>query len=116
MYLGYQLDKSGVRFIAMVANRRDTLEKNQLMKFIDIQETTDVYVLYDGKYMTDAERARAVAVDNIKNRIRILHQKLSETDYLAMKYAEGLMTDKQYQPIRSNRMAWRREIDELKAS
>lgn len=47
--------------------------------------------------------------------IRTLKQSLAETDYKAIKYAEGVMTDEDYQATGIQRQAWRRRINELEA-
>lgn len=40
-------------------------------------------------------------------------EQLASTDYKAIKYAEGLMTDEEYEPIRQHRMELRKLINEL---
>ena len=47
--------------------------------------------------------------------IRTLKQSLADTDYKAIKYAEGVMTDEDYQETGIQRQAWRRRINELEA-
>lgn len=42
-----------------------------------------------------------------------LKQNLADTDYQAIKYAEGLLTLDEYEPIREQRQAWRDEINRL---
>ena len=42
-----------------------------------------------------------------------LKQKLDDTDYQAIKYAEGWLTDEEYEPIRLQRQEWRDEINRL---
>ena len=42
-----------------------------------------------------------------------LKEELSQTDYKAIKYAEGVMTDEEYQPTGIQRQAWRHRINEL---
>ena len=42
-----------------------------------------------------------------------LKEELSQTDYKAIKYAEGVMTDDEYQPVGIQRQAWRHRINEL---
>lgn len=42
-----------------------------------------------------------------------LKEELSQTDYKAIKYAEGVMTDEDYQPTGIQRQAWRKRINEL---
>ena len=46
-------------------------------------------------------------------RIAELKQKLKETDYQAIKYAEGAMTAAEYAPYKADRAKWRAEINEL---
>ena len=50
-----------------------------------------------------------------KNRQRIqqLKQYLADTDYQAIKYAEGRMTQEEYAPISNQRQMWRDEINRL---
>ena len=36
-----------------------------------------------------------------------------ETDYKALKYAEGVLTESEYEPIKQRRQEWRRRINEL---
>lgn len=49
----------------------------------------------------------------INERIAELKELLSNTDYKAIKYAEGEMTPAEYEPIREQRKAWRNEINKL---
>lgn len=46
-------------------------------------------------------------------KILVLKQKLKNTDYQAIKYAEGLLTEEEYAPIKAQRQAWRNEINAL---
>lgn len=46
-------------------------------------------------------------------RIEELKTLLSSTDYQAIKFAEGAISEEQYAPIREQRQAWRNEINEL---
>lgn len=45
--------------------------------------------------------------------IAILKSKLTATDYKAIKYAEGEISEVDYEPIREQRREWRRAINEL---
>ncbi len=50
----------------------------------------------------------------IKNtKIAELKYKLSQTDYQALKYAEGQITEEEYAPIKAQRQEWRDEINLL---
>lgn len=44
-----------------------------------------------------------------------LKQKLFETDYKAIKYAEGWYSDEEYAEVKAQRETWREEIRELEA-
>ena len=46
-------------------------------------------------------------------RIGILKCKLKDSDYKAIKYAEGVFTEEEYAPIRAERQALRDEINKL---
>lgn len=47
--------------------------------------------------------------------ILTLKKQLADTDYKAIKFAEGVMTDEDYQATGIQRQAWRRRINELEA-
>ena len=47
--------------------------------------------------------------------ISVCKQNLKLTDYKAIKFAEGLLTDKEYKPIKEQREEWRRQINEYEA-
>lgn len=42
-----------------------------------------------------------------------LKTRLAETDYKAIKYAEGLISAEEYEPIKAQRQSWRDEINNL---
>lgn len=44
-----------------------------------------------------------------------LKEQLKQTDYQAIKYMEGLISEEDYAPIKSQRQAWRDEINQLEA-
>ena len=46
-------------------------------------------------------------------KIHRLKAMLRQTDYQAIKYAEGVLTEEEYAPIKAKRQAWRDEINEL---
>ena len=51
-----------------------------------------------------------------QNRIAELKRNLADTDYQAIKYAEGMIGENDYRPIKAQRQAWRDEINELEFS
>lgn len=63
--------------------------------------------IYIGKTETEKKR------DDAEARIRMLKAKLTETDYIATKIAEGSATADEYAEKIAERQAWRAEINEL---
>lgn len=50
---------------------------------------------------------------NIENEIAICMQMLANTDYKALKHADGAITDDDYATTKAERQAWRDRINEL---
>lgn len=48
-------------------------------------------------------------------RISWLMSQLNGSDYKAIKYAEGEMTEEEYAPVKEQRRQWRAEINQLQA-
>ena len=46
-------------------------------------------------------------------KIAELKRMLADTDYKAIKYAEGLISDEEYMPIKAERESWRKKINRL---
>lgn len=73
----------------------------------------DVTQGYDGQfYITGYEPVTPSSVI-ASLRITELKDKLSSTDYQAIKFAEGQISAEDYEPIKLQRQAWRNEINEL---
>ena len=51
--------------------------------------------------------------EDIESKIAELKQKLTDTDYIACKIAEGAATREEYADMIAQRQAWRDEINEL---
>ena len=51
----------------------------------------------------------------LSDRIAELKKKLSDTDYVVIKIAEGAATAKEYAEVIANRQKWREEINALEA-
>ena len=49
----------------------------------------------------------------VEDRIHELKRLLADSDYKAIKFAEGQITEEEFAPIRAQRQAWRSEINEL---
>jgi len=52
---------------------------------------------------------------NIREQIATLKQNLADTDYQAIKYAEGQISEQDYAPIKAQRQTWRDQINQLEA-
>lgn len=72
-------------------------------------------IIYDAKSgkKTILETNEECVAYSTELQIRILKQQLADTDYQAIKYAEGQLSDEEYAPIREQRQAWRDEINKL---
>ena len=59
---------------------------------------------------------RQAEIDEIQRKISKAKAKLSQTDYQAIKYFEGFISETDYAPIKAQRQAWRKEINDLEMS
>lgn len=73
-------------------------------------EITDITADAEAYYaeLQRQEDQRAIVAE-----VKELKQKLADTDYMAIKYAEGWITAEDYAPIKAQRQAWRDRINEL---
>lgn len=55
----------------------------------------------------------ATQIENANIRIEELKFNLSKTDYQAIKFAEGALTEEEYAETKAQRQAWRDEINRL---
>lgn len=78
------------------------------------------YAVENGEFVikrrtpSEAE-TKADSLASINQQIRELQDKLSATDYQALKYSEGWITEKDYTEIKANRQSWRDAINQLQA-
>ena len=56
---------------------------------------------------------RELEIMSANSEIRELKQKLNATDYKAIKYAEGVLSEDEYSGTQAQRQAWRDRINEL---
>lgn len=87
---------NGGRDVKWVIDQAEILAKEAYDEYEDIQR----YVLY-----TDKELAQF--------KINELKQKLSETDYIAAKIAEGVATKEEYKEQLEKRQEWRNQINSI---
>lgn len=71
-------------------------------------------VVINGK-VVDIEIEETALEISAEVRIAELKQRLADTDYKAIKYAEGEMTAEEYAETKAQRRAWRAEINALEA-
>lgn len=79
------------------------------------------YAVVDGKFTIKrrtptVEEVKADETTEINRQIRELKKKLFDTDYKAIKYSEGWLTDEEYAEVKAQREEWRKCINELEAS
>ena len=96
-------------------NDEKTYNENGYYKLVredypqDTNSYTVVYELKDNAiYMT-----WRIAEISTENKIYQLKESLANTDYQAIKYAEGWLTTEEYEPLRLQRQEWRDEINRL---
>ena len=58
---------------------------------------------------------RQAEIDEIQRKIDETKAKLSQTDYQAIKYAEGFISETDYAPMKALRQAYRDEINRLES-
>ena len=61
----------------------------------------------------EEEELRRIRIYEVNKQIDDLRMFLIQTDYKAIKYAEGLLKAEEYEPIKQQRQAWRDEINQL---
>ncbi len=85
--------------------------------FNEVDTSTTPKAIFANEYTHYPEvRELEIAIDPIaekQTRIAELKRKLDETDYQAIKYAEGFISETDYAPIKAQRQAWRDEINKL---
>ena len=54
--------------------------------------------------------------EEMEAEIRGLQQLLTATDYKALKHADGALTDEEYEPTRTQRAEYRKQINDLQAA
>lgn len=78
------------------------------------------YAVVDGKFTIKRrtpieEEVKTDGAAEINRQIRELKQKLFDTDYKAIKYSEGWLTEEEYAGVKAQREEWRKRINELEA-
>lgn len=76
------------------------------------------YAIVDGKFTIKrrtptVEEIKADEAAAINKQIRELKKQLADTDYKAIKYSEGWLTDEEYAEVKTQREEWRSAINKL---
>ena len=80
----------------------------------DVQ-VSDINHGYYPKELCPMKTEQDLLKDQYRLEIQQLKKQLSDTDYKAIKYAEGQLTEEEYSPIRLQRQSYRDRINELEA-
>lgn len=68
----------------------------------------------DGKVVADTDKIKQLEnAKMVEDEYNDLSQKLASTDYVVIKIAEGVATEKEYADVLKNREDWRKRINEL---
>lgn len=70
------------------------------------------YLYIDGEYIY-SPLVVDTTIPDAQAEIETLKKQLSDTDYQAIKFAEGWLSEEEYAPIKAERQEWRNRINEL---
>ena len=82
---------------------------------IEDVQVSDINHGYYPKDLCPMKTEQDLLKDQYRLEIQQLKKSLSDTDYKAIKYAEGQLTEEEYSPIRLQRQSYRDRINELEA-
>ena len=88
----------------------DTLP--QFTPYRQIYKVVDNALTVEDLQLT-AEQEKEVSIMEINNQIYTLKEQLAETDFKALKFIDGELTEDEYAPIREQRHNFRVKINEL---
>ena len=80
--------------------------------YADVQVRTEK-VIKVRPILIENDNERELRLEYVIHRINELKKLLQDTDYQAIKYAEGLISENDYQPIKALRQSYRDEINML---
>jgi hypothetical protein len=70
----------------------------------------------DGTAIEYVPVARNTIIPTPAQQINWLKQQLAATDYQTIKFVEGTLSEKEFAPMRTQRAAWRKEINALETA
>lgn len=86
------------------------LDLNNYLNPEDIQQSDKDFNYYL-KELCPMKTEEDLLKDQYRLEIQQLKKQLSDTDYKAIKYAEGILTEEEYAPDKQQRAYWRRRIN-----
>lgn len=112
MKINYELDKDN-----RVIQWRD-FPLDESLPTIEIKNPYNIQLgidrIIDGKLVADLEKRAEVAQREVWNlELAQLKKQLADTDYQAIKFAEGELTAEEYEPIKQQRKTWRKQVNSL---
>ena len=125
-YLKLYSDKSWMESVAL-KGKPDTIElADEEFAQIGVTKRFENGVLIDipqaeleimrlARLEYEQQLQKQAEIDEIQRKIDEAKAKLSETDYQAIKYAEGFISETDYAPMKALRQAYRDEINRLEA-
>lgn len=90
--------------------------------YIEIDDNIDIHIgideIIDGKLIRHTRKYNnrkkiAIERESIVNSIYTYKKMLSDSDYKALKFFEGELSEEEYLPIKQQRSEWRKLINEL---
>lgn len=104
-------DKGGYQF-----RLRPDGEENPMLADMDgvpLYKLEDGYPVRRTGEEIEADRAAIQWKSEVEARVRLLKQKLSDTDYQAIKFSEGWFTEGEFAPMKAYRQSLRDKVNEL---
>lgn len=89
-----------------------TREESYIENGVTLTRTVPVMASVTREMTAEEEAAMAVE-ESPEAEIAALKQRLAETDYMAIKYAEGWLSETAYSATKAQRQAWRDRINEI---
>ena len=116
------IDEDGKEHEELMYKREDLVKPPYFYQIVEVDDkyadciysdfdcTGDTFVFNIAKYNSRKEKEKNIKLINDYKR------KLFETDYKAIKYAEGLISETDYAPIKAERENYRKAINSLEIS
>ena len=106
------------KVISFGKNTKPYIEITEQERKQPLPDRYSYYAVVDGKFTIKRRTPTVEEVSRdktqaINKEISELKRNLSDTDYKAIKYSEGLLSDEEYAEVKAQRQEWRDEINKL---